>query len=66
MVNPSAGRNWPGISEFFADGKWVPVDISEADKNSSLADIASATIQRIGLSSAKAAIWSLSRNRLPD
>jgi transglutaminase-like putative cysteine protease len=25
-------------AEFFADGKWVPVDISEADKNSSLAD----------------------------
>ncbi len=24
-------------AEFFADGKWVPVDISEADKNSSLA-----------------------------
>jgi transglutaminase-like putative cysteine protease len=24
--------------EFFADGKWVPVDISEADKNSSLAE----------------------------
>lgn len=23
--------------EFFADGKWVPVDVSEADKNSSLA-----------------------------
>ena len=25
-------------AEFFADGKWVPVDISEADKNSSLAE----------------------------
>ena len=25
-------------AEFFADGKWVPVDISEADKNSSLAN----------------------------
>jgi len=25
-------------AEFFADGKWVPVDISEANKNSSLAD----------------------------
>jgi len=25
-------------AEFFADGKWVPVDISEADKNSRLAD----------------------------
>jgi transglutaminase-like putative cysteine protease len=25
-------------AEFFADGKWVPVDISEADKNASLAD----------------------------
>ncbi len=25
-------------AEFYADGKWVPVDISEADKNSSLAD----------------------------
>jgi len=25
-------------AEFFADAKWVPVDISEADKNSSLAD----------------------------
>ena len=25
-------------AEFFADGKWVPVDVSEADKNSSLAD----------------------------
>jgi transglutaminase-like putative cysteine protease len=25
-------------AEFFAEGKWVPVDISEADKNSSLAD----------------------------
>ncbi len=25
-------------AEFFAEGKWVPVDISEANKNSSLAD----------------------------
>ena len=25
-------------AEFFADGKWVPVDISEADKNSRLTD----------------------------
>jgi transglutaminase-like putative cysteine protease len=25
-------------AEFFADGKWVPVDISEANKNASLAD----------------------------
>jgi transglutaminase-like putative cysteine protease len=25
-------------AEFFAEGKWVPVDISEADKNSSLAN----------------------------
>ncbi len=25
-------------AEFFADGQWVPVDISEANKNSSLAD----------------------------
>lgn len=25
-------------AEFFADGKWVPVDVSEADKNSGLAD----------------------------
>lgn len=25
-------------AEFFADGKWVPVDLSEANKNSSLAD----------------------------
>jgi transglutaminase-like putative cysteine protease len=25
-------------AEFYADGKWIPVDISEADKNSSLAD----------------------------
>jgi transglutaminase-like putative cysteine protease len=25
-------------AEFFAEGKWVPVDISEADKNSGLAD----------------------------
>ena len=25
-------------AEFFADGKWVPVDVSEANKNSSLAD----------------------------
>lgn len=25
-------------AEFFADGKWVPVDVSEADKNSRLAD----------------------------
>jgi transglutaminase-like putative cysteine protease len=25
-------------AEFFADGKWVPIDISEADKNSSLAN----------------------------
>jgi transglutaminase-like putative cysteine protease len=25
-------------AEFFADGKWVPVDVSEADKNSSLTD----------------------------
>ena len=25
-------------AEFFAEGKWVPVDISEADKNSSLAE----------------------------
>jgi transglutaminase-like putative cysteine protease len=25
-------------AEFFADGKWVPVDISEADKNASLAN----------------------------
>ena len=25
-------------AEFFADGKWVPVDISEANKNSSLAE----------------------------
>jgi transglutaminase-like putative cysteine protease len=25
-------------AEFFADGKWVPVDISEADKNSRLAE----------------------------
>ncbi|MCI0537638.1 MAG: transglutaminase domain-containing protein [Verrucomicrobiales bacterium] len=25
-------------AEFFADGKWVPIDVSEADKNSSLAD----------------------------
>lgn len=25
-------------AEFFADGKWVPVDVSEADKTSSLAD----------------------------
>ncbi|HXP60980.1 MAG TPA: transglutaminase-like domain-containing protein, partial [Dongiaceae bacterium] len=25
-------------AEFFADGKWVPVDISEANRNSSLAD----------------------------
>jgi len=24
-------------AEFFADGKWVPVDVSEADKNSTLA-----------------------------
>src|ERR1044071_9301298 len=37
-------RNAGGIdgyhcwAEFFADGKWVPVDISEADKNSSLAE----------------------------
>ncbi len=37
-------RNEGGIdgyhcwAEFFADGKWVPVDISEANKNSSLAD----------------------------
>jgi transglutaminase-like putative cysteine protease len=37
-------RNEGGIdgyhcwAEFFADGKWVPVDVSEADKNSSLAD----------------------------
>jgi transglutaminase-like putative cysteine protease len=37
-------RNGGGIdgyhcwAEFFADGKWVPVDISEADKNSSLAN----------------------------
>jgi transglutaminase-like putative cysteine protease len=37
-------RNEGGIdgyhcwAEFFADGKWVPVDISEADKNSGLAD----------------------------
>ncbi|MBI4664012.1 MAG: transglutaminase domain-containing protein [Verrucomicrobia bacterium] len=37
-------RNEGGIdgshcwAEFFADGKWVPVDISEADKNSRLAD----------------------------
>ncbi len=36
-------RNEGGIdgyhcwAEFFADGKWVPVDVSEADKNSSLA-----------------------------
>jgi transglutaminase-like putative cysteine protease len=36
-------RNEGGIdgyhcwAEFFAEGKWVPVDISEADKNSSLA-----------------------------
>jgi transglutaminase-like putative cysteine protease len=25
-------------AEFFADGKWIPVDVSEADKNSSLAE----------------------------
>ena len=25
-------------AEFFADGKWIPVDVSEADKNSSLTD----------------------------
>jgi len=25
-------------AEFFADGKWIPVDVSEADKHSSLAD----------------------------
>lgn len=25
-------------AEFFADGKWVPVDLSEANKNASLAD----------------------------
>jgi transglutaminase-like putative cysteine protease len=25
-------------AEFFADGRWVPVDVSEADKNASLAD----------------------------
>ena len=25
-------------AEFFAEGKWVPVDISEANKNSSLSD----------------------------
>ena len=25
-------------AEFFAEGKWVPVDVSEADKNSTLAD----------------------------
>jgi transglutaminase-like putative cysteine protease len=25
-------------AEFFADGKWVPVDVSEADKNSTLAN----------------------------
>ena len=25
-------------AEFFPEGKWVPVDISEANKNSSLAD----------------------------
>jgi transglutaminase-like putative cysteine protease len=25
-------------AEFYADGKWVPVDVSEADKNSRLAD----------------------------
>jgi transglutaminase-like putative cysteine protease len=37
-------RNEGGIdgyhcwAEFFADGKWVPVDISEADKNSNLAE----------------------------
>ena len=37
-------RNAGGIdgyhcwAEFFADGKWVPVDVSEADKNASLAD----------------------------
>ena len=37
-------RNSGGIdgyhcwAEFFADGKWVPVDVSEANKNSSLAD----------------------------
>jgi transglutaminase-like putative cysteine protease len=39
-----AERNEGGIdgyhcwAEFFADGKWVPVDVSEAYKNSSLAD----------------------------
>jgi len=37
-------RNSGGIdgyhcwAEFFADGKWVPVDVSEANKNSSLTD----------------------------
>ncbi|MBI4326425.1 MAG: transglutaminase domain-containing protein [Chloroflexi bacterium] len=37
-------RNEGGIdgyhcwAEFFADGKWIPVDVSEADKNSTLAD----------------------------
>jgi transglutaminase-like putative cysteine protease len=37
-------RNEGGIdgyhcwAEFFADGKWVPVDVSEANKNSSLSD----------------------------
>jgi transglutaminase-like putative cysteine protease len=43
-VSIPSERNDGGIdgyhcwAEFFADGKWVPVDISEADKNSSLAN----------------------------
>jgi hypothetical protein len=44
LLHRVGARDWHSGSvrhcwaEFFADGKWVPVDISEGNKNASLAD----------------------------